>query len=541
MEKIITGKYFTDIQRELLLEGGLKFVYDSLKNLNLTKEQIKQFMNFELKFIIDEKTDEIFIQKCNKYKKTKSNTLVKVVYTFLKKYDLDLDNIKYYRNSISTSNSKYEAFLEEYSIFNKIYDLDVFLEENIIEILKYYYLENIYTINTITKTNAKNILKNAIILKNGYIVSLDYMEHNWAYRILSKFDYTSKSCWTDCTDSVHISSNQISGSCAALLQNVECFQSKYSLSEKQLDILVKFTENLSYYGSEYDLTNDLLKFHAHNLNKGGKYGNLMFIKKYFPEIKTPEITTNPENIDLKNYCVRTSPKKSLPGVLNSLFDLDDVLNAEKIITNDFEKVKNLKYDNTIHWFYQKFNKGIANGVCHFDSNGFRYSNSTNQFDIVNGEKSNINLNQRALKKLESYAHTLHTFFKNKKIQLEFLVEKYGVITILQLRTFDKPEKPFLKNPVIPNYLLKGKTFKSYTWSQLEVSKTDCLITDKDLPVNEIINKKILIWNNPNEFSHLLALSQSLSIPSIQILEDCSNLPDNFKLDLKCEIGYILPI
>ena len=60
---------------------------------------------------------------------------------------------------------------------------------------------------------------------------------------------------------------------------------------------------------------DLLRNTGEMENNGGKYNNLAFIKKFFPHIPTPNISkTYITGVD--NF-VRTSPKYSIPGLLNS--------------------------------------------------------------------------------------------------------------------------------------------------------------------------------------------------------------------------------
>ncbi len=67
-----------------------------------------------------------------------------------------------------------------------------------------------------------------------------------------------------------------------------------------------------------------------------------------------------------------------------------------------------------------------------------------------------------------------------------------------------------------------------------------LIIDSDCESSEVIGKKALIVREDVEFSHALAMSFSLKIPSIYGVGDVE-LPNEFEIDTEGREGYFLKV
>ena len=178
--------------------------------------------------------------------------------------------------------------------------------------------------------------------------------------------------------------------------------------------------------------------------------------------------------------------------------------------------------NEFHLFYQEFIDG-KNGVCHINENGFIYDLSTKQGDVVNGVKSGEHLSDKALVALTKYAHEIFTEF-NEPLQLEFVVNE-DAVTIVQMRFLKKKEnKKEIKKPA--NVYATGKTFSE---GDITIDVSEILVVDKDTKAEDLIGKHALIVKQDVAFSHILALSLRLDIPSMYAMGEDFKLPNKGKV------------
>jgi phosphoenolpyruvate synthase/pyruvate phosphate dikinase len=176
--------------------------------------------------------------------------------------------------------------------------------------------------------------------------------------------------------------------------------------------------------------------------------------------------------------------------------------------------------------FQEFIDGL-NGVSMHDTSNkhaylFDYAVSTKQGDIVNGKQSDASLTAAKLHELEKIGKQLSKDFRCK-IQLEFVIATDGTLYIVQFRTFDKIILQHERSKEeLDESIIIGKTFTSApdsSWSRLTVDVDDILVVDEDALSEQLLGKKALIVKNDTSFSHILALSTALDIPSIYATGD----------------------
>jgi hypothetical protein len=316
---------------------------------------------------------------------------------------------------------------------------------------------------------------------------------------------------------------------------------RYTLTDKQIDELWKLRDyslkHYSSYGRVATVNEELLAYVSQKKGLGGKFGNLEFLKRFFPDVKTAEYSRLP-NDKWETTIVRTSPKKSLPGLLNSIkAKTNDEINkaVEKIIA-DFEIHKDVLGRNKIHWFFQEYLEGkngvvncIAKPKSHYPNEKtlspeylatLKYdidiACSTIQGSIVEGHSGNVEIgfdNETYLRRL---SRKLAEIF-GADIQLEFVILPNDEVRIVQLRLFqNKPNRNFEpSDSQLEDALLTGKSFSSPEYSKnVEVNLSDILIVEQDCASELLLGKKALIVENDTNFSHILALSKALNIPSM---------------------------
>jgi hypothetical protein len=228
------------------------------------------------------------------------------------------------------------------------------------------------------------------------------------------------------------------------------------------------------------------------------------LKKYYKDINLPKFSKEP--IEGVKNCLRTSPKYSLPGLLESIFDIkEDSLNE---IQRTFDKHKDVISGNELHAFYQEYIEGY-NGVFHYDNDGFRYDVSINQGDIVKGKKGNANVSETAIRKLEAFGKDLFADFE-RPIQVEFVIHSDD-FTVVQLRLLQNNAERTVRVSRPEECYVIGKTFSKGT---IEVDVNNILILQSDGDSKLLLGKEALIIKDDVEFSHILALSKALKIPSI---------------------------
>lgn len=496
------GEGFTNLLRDFIEEGKNFTVYQILRDGGFTDSLANQFIRGELKFTGTTQFGEDLSVEPDTY--DAHAALRQSVRSILAKYEDEWDEKKL----------NGQARLKKY-----INDADVRILKNAFgekTLLDLYRTDEIneYTIELITNEGYgyvaanyvnwcnKNDIHDGLILPNGDLITCGYQEHSSLYPFLRDLGLVKVSCWTDCEETIHISSRQISGAVAHAIghrwRNI-------APTEDQLQTIFHLRSILDTYG-EFGgtITNKLLDDCSEVENFGGKWDNLSFIKKYYKDIQLPKFGKEP--IEGVKNCLRTSPKYSLPGLLTSIFDIQEDSVSE--IYKTFEKYKDVRKDNELHVFYQEFLEG-ANGVFHCDENGFRYDISENRGDIVQGKIGTRFISQNALRRLKDIGESFYQDFA-RPVQVEFVIDGDNV-WIVQLRIFENnPEKTVLINKP-ESCLFTGKTFSK---DIIEVDVNDILVIDSDGDSELLLGKKALIVKQDVEFSHILALSKALRIPSL---------------------------
>jgi len=372
----------------------------------------------------------------------------------------------------------------------------------------------------------KNVLSddeiiNGAITMDGTFISCGVQEHQYLYPVLYTLNLSDSSDWTNDTMTIHVSDNQISGN---IVSDIKYQSLRGNETSKELiDTLFKWRNVLHVYGEngkDSNITNLLNHYIAEKENHGGKYNNLMFLKHFYPEINIPKISKTILD-DVEKQCIRTSPKYSLPGLLESKFEINE--NSIKEIKMTFDKYKNVIKDNGLHFFYQEFING-DNGVCNYIDKIFDYKISSVQGDIVKGKTSNDKLKPKLVQELKKIAKSIGDDL-DQSIQLEFVVNDEKIY-IVQLRIL----KNNYENTVIihmpKDVIVTGKTFSKGT---IKVDVNDILVVQSDSDSKDLLGKKALIVKDDVQFSHALALSKALLIPSMYATGDFE-LPKSGKVN-----------
>lgn len=378
---------------------------------------------------------------------------------------------------------------------------------------------------------------NGVVLSDGRIVSCGFQQHDLLQPLLKRLKLVSSGRWMDCDNSIHISEGQLSGTLSHAIRNYSWTDKDYkkNITPEIIETLSKNHSNLSFYGyGNETMTKVLMDYFESVTSKGGKYGKLIFLNKVYPEIKTPLFSLSP--IDGVDNCIRTSPKYSIPGLLNSKFNITK--NSVKEIESDWELCKDIIKGNVLNVFYQEYLEG-SNGVAHFRlrNKDFNYDLSKNRGDIVEGRVGGLELDPENKELLRKWMFQISKDLK-KDIQIEFVISN-NLLYIVQLRTLGR--NPYSSRPYqinLEKVLYSGIGFNKLKSEVLKLEEV--LVIDSDCESKELVGKKGLIVRNNVEFSHALALSISLGIPSIYSVGDV-NLPEEFIIDSQSEDAYILKL
>lgn len=499
------GPGFTELLRSFIEEGKNFTVYQILRDGGFTESLSNRFLRGELKFtgttqfgddlgVEEDSIDSTAMLKqslrsiLSRLSDTEYEELLPIDFVedfpkLLKKYINDAD-IKILKN----------AFGED-ALFN-CYRTDE-INEYSTELINH---EGYGVIKLENIGRWDDEIEDGVILPCGTIITCGYQEHSSLYPFLKKLGLVKVSCWTDCEETIHISSRSISGTIAHAVGNR---WRDYAPTDEQLLALFKLRRELGTYGYDDNISNKLLDDIETLEDWGGKWNNLSYIKKYY-DFQTPKISKEP--IDGVKNCLRTSPKYSLPGLLESVFNITE--NSVSEIEQLFEKHKDLRSGNKLNLFYQEYLEG-SNGVLHYDRAGLRYDISDNRGDIVQGKKGTSEVSDAVLQQLEKIGSSFYKDF-DKTIQVEFVI-KDDTVWIVQLRILENnaEETVILNKP--EETLIIGKTFSK---GIIEVDTDKILILDSDGDSELLLGKEALIVKEDVEFSHILALSKALRIPSI---------------------------
>lgn len=504
------GECFTNLLRDFYQSGEYSKVIDILKDGGCTNKHIKQFFMGELRFAGDTRTEEgMWVE--NETEEIDGKEMMFVSY-------------RTYMNNKKIKNRYYEYHLKE--ILNdedRPNEFQLLLEFFTFEEIRDALYLRILKDKGYEPANFLEKVTNGVILQNGVFIACDYMEHNHLYGILHQLKLASSSQWYQDNKTLHISSSSVSGSVSGSIEHYGLYDDAVP-TEEQLDTLFKYRYDITqgFYGyGNNQISEVLINYINDKFNKGGKFNNLTFLKRFYGEINVPNFSLSPLDIKGNKLFIRTSPKKSLPGLLNSRLVDDNqhqIDEAIREINEEFSKhlgllkvdyVGGKKFDdNEIHWFFQEFLEG-ANGVAHYYEKEFKYQVSTNQGDIVKGIQSNQSLDPRHYDELRKICSLLSNDMK-QPIQVEFVIHKDKVF-IVQLRILENHyDKTVQMNPP-SNIIVNGETFSK---GNEEVDVKDILIVESDGASELLIGKKALIVESNVEFSHLLALSKALRIPSM---------------------------
>lgn len=367
---------------------------------------------------------------------------------------------------------------------------------------------------------------NGVILKDGTFIECGYQDHINLYPVLYSLGLADAPDWTDCDDTVHISSGQLNGTIANALENGRRYRynPKGEPTEAQLQTLWRLRNHAEeIYGSYEDdrFTANLIRNRfLEDTDMGGKYGHLKFLQKYFPLFKTPRIGTTLEEFEgHEKVFMRTSPMRSLPGLLNSKLILATPAELETtklFMEEEFEKYREIRGKNKFNWFLQEFLEG-SNGVCHIRkmpnisdiAYDFSYQLSVNQGDVVSGKITHEKLSEVQEKYLQEIAETLIGEFRHS-LQLEFVVHQEEIY-IVQMRILENEYEIAVGITTPEDAIATGITFSK---GSEEVAVADILVVAEDAKSEELLGKKALIVENHVEFSHILALAKALKIPAM---------------------------
>ena len=501
-----TGKYFTNLLWMFIEEGNYAKAILILRQ-SLGKEDIKKFFKGEKKFIGDTRKDGLYFID-NKKPLTKKE-FYDTIYYGLRTLDSKIN--KGSDRLITILNSDDENIKSLLTIFSRDEIKDIIFTKD----FKYTFLN---------KINSDNF--NGVITQEGDIIECEPLGHHALYIELYNYGISSYPDWIDDNKCVHISSGQ-----ATL--------SKYSygfgkLTNAQLKVLFESRNIIVEYGLGGNILKFLLYYIKDFYNKGGKYNNLQFIKTFYPNINLPKFST--KKIKGVKNCIRTSPNNSIPGILESVFDIEkDSIDKLKKDFIEYQKISEDK-TNKLHYFYQEYIEGY-NGVAHYDGI-LRYSCSKKRGDIVNGKVGTKTISRNNEDILSSLGEDLYNHF-NKLVQFEFVVDKNGVLYLLQFRLLHNTKNTVINRYDYDRILFKAKSFNK---KNTEVYKKDVLIIEDECDSKELLNKKFLIVKNDLEFSHALALSYTLNIPSVYNIDiDYDDLPEKFYVDTTQEVGLILKL
>lgn len=504
------GEYFTNLLRDLYQSGEFAKVINILKDGGCTRDHIKDFFMNKLKFMGDTRSEEGMWVEEDTETTNWEETFIIAFRTFM-----NIPKIK---------RRYYEYELKEV-LLNKDYPNELQL---ILEYFTFEEIRNLIYLKILENEGYKPAkflekVTNGVILQNGVFIECDYMEHNHLYGILFELDLASYSQWTKDNKTLHISGSSISGRLTASIEHYGLYDDAIP-TEEQIDTIFKYRYHISqgFYGyGKNNIAEVLRKYINDKFDKGGKFNNLTFLKRFYNEINVPNFSLNPHDIKGNQLFIRTSPKKSLPGLLNSkLVDNNsiEINNSIDKIKEDFSKhigllktnyVDGTSFDdNEIHWFFQEFLEG-PNGVAHYYEKDFKYQVSDNQGDIVKGVQSNQSLNLNHYDELRKICSLLSNDMK-QPIQVEFVIHNDKVF-IVQLRILENHyEETVIIHPP-SNTIVHGETFSK---GNEEIDVEDILIVESDGISELLVGKKALIVESNVEFSHLLALSKVLRIPSM---------------------------
>lgn len=509
------GKSYTNLLLEFYTSGEFDKFVKLLNGNGLNNEQIRKF--FEFKFVLSGST--------------RDDDGMSLIFTDESQLDY-IEKLYYGIKTIIPKNVNILDILSnEVNLNNK--DIDVvfkyFTKDELIKIFSDFIItESGYQITTISESIIKSENSvSGVLLNDGRFIKCGYQDHINLFPLLKDLGLAKEDDMYSrhlSSNLITLSSNQLTGKKSHSLSSdsylfIEENPEFYKISEVEVEELFKCKNSgICFYGERKNFTVSLLNYWSYFINKGSKYGNLNFLNKFYPNIRTCKILDNYEN---GKAFIRTSPLKSMPGLLNSIFvnNIEEYENAILEINKTFDKYKSVRFNNKINYFTQEFIEGV-NGVANinFNSKGdneIKLECSTDQGNIVKGIKGNYILDDNLDNELKTILNTLCNDFKCD-IQIEFVIDNNNDLYVVQFRAFEDVVSEFYKDlSDTKGVLVEGDVFsKGSDYLSKTIKTSDILIVEQDCDSEKLINKKALIVENGRSFSHILALSKALNIPSI---------------------------
>lgn len=495
-----TGEYLEQMTNDFFASGNFKNAIALLLSGDIGEIGVTKYITGRLKFTGSTKDPKgVQLEDVDSNEEVKKAVAIGV-YTLYKEIK---DRIYYYRPIIK----EFVPELFEY-VDDKLFK----------EYLASYVLDTLgWTVNPYGEYTSTN---SGVMLQDGRIIEVNYMGHSDLYQDLYLVGLSKVTDWIDDNENIHISSGELNGTVYHQLRGI--YDRQHLPTTEQLRALFLLQDK---FNRGMEIGTKILEYYQElHEEKGQKHANLLYVKEFFSNIKTPKIYGDQPNFNrVGTLFLRTSPHESLPGILTSTV-VSSQEEADKAIQEQQKKFEQYKYltdfttfdgkvvnHNKLKFFYQQLLEG-KNGVAHIDSTGVSYSLSKNQGDVVLGKKGDSTLDSDEYNKLVSdILNPLYNTIQ-KPLQVEFVVTAQHEIYVVQLRVLkNNPEKTIILTEP-DTVLIKGKTFSKGTLD--EVSIQDILVVEEDALSEELVGKKALVVEADVAFSHILALSKMLNIPSI---------------------------
>jgi hypothetical protein len=424
--------------------------------------------------------------------------------------------VEHYSNPETATKAAQRKTMSKLNVLLKYFTVDEIMSRCSRFGAKYALQAEGYTVQYEDLDEMKTRSISGVVLRDGGFVKCGYMDHLNLMPILYRYDLVDASCWTDSKDSIHVSSGEAGGGPTYSLLDHSW---KYTVTQAQVETLWRMRKSIHHvYGENQAMADCVRGWEVRREGHGGKYGHLVFLKDRFPNIRIPRFSKRFEDFEPDSQIfMRTSPTKSLPGLLNSLLvktNPDSVYAATVRMGREFEEVREVRQGNELNWFFQEFLTGL-NGVIHVRkmpdySYAFSYQVSSEQGAVVGGKRSTEQLSEEHLATAKQWALQLADELEVDGIQIEFVVDEHGPCFV-QLRLLENEFEKGLGGGAPGNAFIRGKSFSN---GRLEVSPDEILVVKEDADSHELIGKKALIVEGDVEFSHILALSKALRIPSM---------------------------
>jgi len=521
-----TGEGYTNLLVDFFQSGEFKLFEDLLGDGNLDHEQKLMAFRLQMKLEGDTRNGDLsctFEDEAEDFNKTLYYAIKTAMRGILNDEFQEIEEI----HDMCTSENEHRSVREQKRLDKMAPIFKYFTVEELLQRCgKMALRESGYEISEFPTVDEGRTI-NGVILKDGSFIECGYQDHVNLFPVLYRLGLSDASDWTRSEEVLHISSSSLNGKAAYTFQpdSYRGRNAEKKITSEQVETCWRLRKWISeVYGTLGDNTsmaNCTRNWVIDTAGMGGKFGNLLFLNKYFPHVRTPRFSRDLADFERDSTVfMRTSPEKSLPGLLNSRkikANEHDATVARNFMQLEFERVKDLRDDNELHWFFQEFLEG-PNGVCHIrrepnrsnEEFTFSYMVSNRQGDIVQGIPSTDRLPADRERDLRHVAYELFKTLECDGLQLEFVLHNDAIV-IVQLRELANEFDKAIGGGAPQQAFVRGKSFSS---GGIEVDVNDILVIESDGASELLIGKKALIVTGDVEFSHLLALSKALRIPSM---------------------------